>query len=136
MFFITNFFSCDDILFEYANLGLGNGTAIAKFQISWFPILSNNQISYQLDNRNNLRVIIYKCAQLAPNCGTCLGLDTKRYACGWCDDELRCANADSCQGGWLLKGVGSPSCPHPRIDDFQPKKGPINGGTKVVIFKN
>lgn len=33
--------------------------------------------------------------------------------------------------------VSAPStvvCPNPRIDDFQPRKGPINGGTKMTIF--
>uniref|UniRef100_A0A915EUN6 Sema domain-containing protein n=1 Tax=Ditylenchus dipsaci TaxID=166011 RepID=A0A915EUN6_9BILA len=130
---------CEDILFEYTNLGMGNGTAVARFDIVWSPSVGtgiasiNPSSTHQLDNSHKLQVQIYKCAQLAPNCGLCLGLDTSRFECGWCDDELRCSHPDICPGGWLTKGLGTPICPHPRIDDFTPKKGPINGGTKITI---
>lgn len=154
---LTKKFSCDDMLFEYTNLGLGNGTAIAKFDIIWSPatmsppatVLSSSvfnsvasntafvPVRYFLDNTQSLRVFIYKCEQLASNCGLCLGLDLKKFECGWCDVDLRCTHVDDCprESGWLTKASasagGTPVCPHPKIDDFYPKKGPINGGTKV-----
>lgn len=143
------------MFFEYSNYG--NGTAIARFDIVW-SLNSNSQAavslasstknespSYllfqqKLDNIDNLNVIIYKCEHLASNCGLCLGLELKKFDCGWCDVDLRCTHADDCprESGWLTKssgsGGGTPICPHPRIDDFSPKKGPINGGTKVCRF--
>ncbi|KAI1715743.1 plexin cytoplasmic rasGAP domain-containing protein [Ditylenchus destructor] len=127
---------CEEMLFEYANLGgLGNGTAVARFDIVW-STAGAPLTTHRLDNvggQSKLNVIIYKCAQLAPNCGLCLGLDTQNFECGWCDEDLRCSHPESCPGGWLTKGSGTPVCPHPRIDDFYPKKGPINGGTKITI---
>lgn len=116
--------------FEYFTRGLGNGTAIADFSIVWYR--SNSQTPQALDNSQNLRIIIYKCEQLAVNCGLCLGLDMSRFECGWCNAESRCTFRDACPSDWMTRGVGTPVCPNPRIDDFYPKKGPINGGTKVL----
>lgn len=133
---------CEDILFEFTHLGLGNGTAVARFDLVWSPTSLNNGQSpsttaltsqHRLDNSQNMRVVIYKCAQLASNCGLCLGLNTQLYECGWCEEESRCESRDNCPAGWLVKGLGMPICPHPRIEDFEPKKGPLNGNTKIAI---
>lgn len=144
------------MLFEYSNYGTGNGTVVARFDIIWSSD-SNNQAAvsldlstkseasiltpqHRLDNSDNLNVIIYKCEHLASNCGLCLGLELKKFECGWCDVDLRCTHVDDCprESGWLTKasgsGGGTPICPHPRIEDFSPKKGPINGGTKVSFI--
>ncbi|CAD5219510.1 unnamed protein product [Bursaphelenchus okinawaensis] len=95
---------------------------------------------FKLDNSDDFHVIIYKCDQLATNCGTCLGLPTDDFECGWCSADARCSHSDSCtindNHSWLARTRGSPSdlrCPFPKIDSFYPKKGPINGGTKITI---
>lgn len=132
--------TCDDMLFEFTGSGNGNGTATARFEIVWSPLgvastsasSSSIQQFYPLDNSRGMRVVIYKCQQLAANCGLCLGLDVHRYECGWCEEDGRCVAKNSCAKEWLSRRTGV-ICPHPRIDDFEPKKGPINGGTKITI---
>lgn len=144
------------MIFDYSNYGSLNGTVIAQFDILWSIDLTNqiavsldlstkNQLissnlqqpQHKLDNSNNLNIIIYKCEYLASNCGICLGLNLKKFECGWCDVDSRCTHADDCprDSGWLTKTYSidgsTPICPYPRIDNFSPRKGPINGGTKV-----
>ena len=36
-----------------------------------------------LDNPDHIHVLIYRCKEMANNCGMCLSLDEK-YQCGWC----------------------------------------------------
>jgi plexin A len=94
-------FSCEDMLFEFAGPGDGNGTATARFDIVWSPIGSptTSTIFHPLDNAQGMKVKIYKCQQLAPNCGLCLGLDSQKFDCGWCEEEGRCVPKDMCQNG-------------------------------------
>ncbi|KAI6236464.1 hypothetical protein M3Y95_00160400 [Aphelenchoides besseyi] len=99
---------------------------------------------HRLDNPEDFHVLVYKCEQLASNCGLCLGLETSKFVCGWCSADSRCTHADSCAGAsnaesWLSRSIRASSssqsliCPFPRIDNFNPRKGPINGGTKITI---
>lgn len=95
---------------------------------------------FKLDNNDKFHIVIYKCDQLASNCGICLGLDTIKYECGWCTSESRCLHSDACpitEQSWLSRmkhaDASSVMCPFPRIESFYPKKGPINGGTKITI---
>uniref|UniRef100_A0A914ID92 Sema domain-containing protein n=1 Tax=Globodera rostochiensis TaxID=31243 RepID=A0A914ID92_GLORO len=125
---------CEDMLFEFSGPGDGNGTVTARFDILWASSSGHNLNQFHpLDNAQGMRVVIYKCGQLAPNCGLCLGLDVRRFECGWCEEETpQCVPRDGCKGNWLSRGPGV-VCPNPHIDDFEPKKGPINGGTRITI---
>uniref|UniRef100_A0A1I8BP85 Sema domain-containing protein n=1 Tax=Meloidogyne hapla TaxID=6305 RepID=A0A1I8BP85_MELHA len=123
---------CEEMLFEFSGSGDGNGTATALFGIVWSGLKST--IFHPLDNSHRMKVIIYRCQQLAENCGVCLGLDSRKFECGWCEDEGYCSPKDDCKGGWLSRGSNNIVCPNPIIDDFQPRKGPINGGTKITIL--
>lgn len=97
----------------------------------------------KLDNSEDFYIVIYKCEQLATNCGLCLGLETSHFECGWCAADSRCTHSDSCQittpSAWLSRSLRNPPtsppiiCPFPRIDKFTPSKGPLNGGTKITI---
>ena len=49
--------------------------------------------SKPLDNPDNIHVLIYRCKEMANNCGMCLSLDEK-YQCGWCQV---CGNRVLCQ---------------------------------------
>lgn len=131
---------CDSMLFEY------NSTAqnvTATFTVTWGDEKS-------LDNPNNIRVVIYKCEQMADNCGQCLELADK-FKCGWCTNSCRVkeqcskSNADSntldlfnTNTGYLLSKAPtfldkSQICPNPQILSFWPEVGPINGGTNLTI---
>nr|CAD2195475.1 unnamed protein product [Meloidogyne enterolobii] len=101
----------EEMLFEFNGSGDGNGTGTALFNIVWAPPgLTTSTIFHPLDNsRKKMKVIIYRCQQLATNCGLCLGLDSRKFECGWCENE----------------GICSPK------NDYE--EGPINGGTKITI---
>ena len=51
--------------------------------------------SKPLDNPDNIHVLIYRCKEMANNCGMCLSLD-KKYQCGWC--EVSATVIGSCWG--------------------------------------
>lgn len=77
-------------------------------------------------------VTVYRCQGMAENCGFCLEL-AEKYHCGWCQDQCdvqeKCTERNS-QVMWLNK---QQTCPDPQIMDFEPRSGPVEGGTNVTI---
>ena len=78
--------------------------------------------------------MVYRCQGMADNCGMCLELADK-YQCGWCNDQ--CDVEEECiqrnrkiSNPWLNKHQ---TCPDPQILDFDPKSGPLEGGTNITI---
>ncbi|KAK0398213.1 hypothetical protein QR680_002480 [Steinernema hermaphroditum] len=124
---------CDDMKFEYYGAGIGNGTNVANFSVVWTT--DGNPTTHVLDNMASTRVIMYKCEQLASNCGLCLTLGSQ-FSCGWCESDrpsgTACMAREKCGIGrtWY---EAPRLCPHPRIVNFSPKKGPIEGGTLITI---
>jgi len=43
-----------------------------------------------LDNPDNIHLELYKCPEMATNCGRCLNLKYTYYKCGWCKETKRC----------------------------------------------
>lgn len=70
---------------------------------------------------------------MADNCGFCLELPDK-YGCGWCHDQCdvqeKCSERNSEPSVWLNKHQ---TCPDPQISDFNPKSGPLEGGSNITI---
>ena len=64
---------CDEMEFTYTSRA---PNVTATFAVIWGQ-------SKPLDNPDNIHVLIYRCKEMASNCGTCLSLDEK-YQCGWC----------------------------------------------------
>lgn len=64
---------CDDMEFTYSSRA---PNITATFAVIWGG-------SKPLDNPDNVHVLIYRCREMADNCGLCLALSEK-YACGWC----------------------------------------------------
>ena len=61
-----------------------------------------------------LPVLVYRCRNMADNCGMCLALSEK-YQCGWCQSSLTCEIKEQCDGGesaWLDQ---QKTCPNPKI---------------------
>lgn len=113
---------CDPMEFSYTSR-LSNINA--SFAVIWGG-------SKPLDNPENVHVNIYRCRDLANNCGLCLALPEK-YGCGWCQSSHRCEIFEQCDKGlgtWLNRNH---TCPNPEITSFQPKSGPWEGGTNVTI---
>ncbi|KAK4872260.1 hypothetical protein RN001_016384 [Aquatica leii] len=113
---------CDPMDFIYTSK-LPNTTA--TFAVIWGG-------SKPLDNPDNIHVVIYRCGDMADNCGMCLALDEK-YKCGWCQSSDSCEVKEQCGRGsavWLNR---SQTCPNPEVTSFSPELGPWEGGTNITI---
>jgi len=88
--------------------------------------------SKPLDNPDNIHLVIYRCRDMADNCGMCLALPTK-YGCGWCQSSDRCEVKDQCDRGTGMWLNSNQTCPNPEIKSFEPVMGPWEGNTNVTI---
>jgi plexin A len=80
----------------------------------------------------HVAVVIYRCRDMADNCGMCLAL-AEKYGCGWCQVSDRCEVKEQCDQGagvWLNRNQ---TCPNPEVTDFEPQLGPWEGGTNITI---
>ncbi|GFS14071.1 plexin-A2-like [Elysia marginata] len=114
--------TCKSVLFTYVR---EEEKQNVPFKVLW------GGADNPLDNPQGVKVVMYKCGEMAKTCGDCFTIEEK-YKCGWCDTK-RCSTAQFCKGrpgGFLLTGS---VCPNPRITKFYPKSGPLKGGTKVTI---
>ncbi|XP_014213127.1 plexin-A4 [Copidosoma floridanum] len=88
--------------------------------------------SKPLDNPDNIHIVIYRCRDMADNCGMCLAL-AEKYGCGWCMTSESCEVKDQCDKGsgtWLDRNQ---TCPNPEILRFEPMMGPWEGHTNITI---
>ncbi|XP_065576884.1 plexin-A4-like isoform X2 [Artemia franciscana] len=119
---ISDTIYCDDMEFSYASR---QPNITATFAVIWGG-------SKPLDNPDNVHILIYRCREMADNCGMCLALPGK-YGCGWCQASDRCEVREQCGGGaagWLDPNQ---TCPNPQITHFEPRLGPWEGGTNITI---
>lgn len=113
---------CDSMEFSYTSRA---PNITATFAVIWGG-------SKPLDNPDNIHVVIYRCRDMADNCGMCLAL-AEKYSCGWCQSSDRCEVKDQCERGsavWLNR---SKTCPNPEVTSFNPQLGPWEGGTNITI---
>ncbi|XP_044257238.1 plexin A3 [Tribolium madens] len=113
---------CDPMEFSYTSRA---PNITATFAVIWGG-------SKPLDNPDNIHIVIYRCRDMADNCGMCLAL-AKKYDCGWCQSSDRCEVKDQCERGsavWLNR---SQTCPNPEVISFSPELGPWEGGTNITI---
>ncbi|KJH51742.1 plexin cytoplasmic region [Dictyocaulus viviparus] len=124
---------CDEMHFDYYSIVMSSGTAVVEFNVLWSS--SGSLKKHMLDNINGLAVEVYKCELLASNCGQCLTLDMSKYDCGWCISESRCVRPQTCLAKSPQDWLNSTQlCANPTITDFNPKKGPVGGKTKLRII--
>ncbi len=113
---------CDEMEFAYTSR---SPNISATFAVIWGG-------SKPLDNPNDIHVLIYRCKEMADNCGKCLSLDEK-FECGWCQSSTVCEVKDKCgkdATSWLNRDQ---TCPNPQVLDFTPMLGPWEGGTNITI---
>ena len=74
-------------------------------------------------------VTLFNCDELADGCSSCLG---SGFDCGWCGGATESCiyTRSSCDTTLITMGN---ECPAPMITDFNPKSGPIEGGTTITI---
>lgn len=113
---------CDAMEFSYTSRA---PNITATFAVIWGG-------SKPLDNPDNVHVVIYRCRDMADNCGMCLAL-AEKYGCGWCQVSDRCEVKEQCDQGagvWLNRNQ---TCPNPEVTSFEPQLGPWEGGTNITI---
>ncbi|XP_063219970.1 plexin-A1 [Bacillus rossius redtenbacheri] len=113
---------CDPMEFTYTSRA---PNITATFAVIWGG-------SKPLDNPDNIHVVIYRCRDMADNCGMCLALADK-YGCGWCQVSDHCEVKEQCDQGvgvWLNRNQ---TCPNPEVITFEPQLGPWEGGTNITI---
>jgi len=113
---------CDPIEFTYSST---SPNISASFAVLW----DNNK---PLDNPENIQMLVFHCSTMADNCGFCLELPEK-YGCGWCKETNSCKIRDHCPSQQPSFLTSTDTCPNPQILSFEPKSGPIEGGTNITI---
>ncbi|KAE9542610.1 hypothetical protein AGLY_002521 [Aphis glycines] len=114
---------CETMEFSY-NSHFSNITA--TFAVIWGG-------SKPLDNPHDIHVVIYRCSDMADDCGMCLALPEK-YKCGWCQATNSCEVIDQCDRAvvtWLNRNK---TCPNLQITSFWPLAGPWEGHTNITII--
>ena len=81
-----------------------------------------------------ISVVLYNCAELTTGCSSCTSFRLiQRFECGWCGTTTMrnsCNFVEDCSTPIANEGS---NCPPPVISDFNPKFGPIEGGTTITI---
>ncbi|KAM3933337.1 plexin-A2 [Leptodactylus fuscus] len=108
------------------------GMDISDLAVNFSVVWNGNFI---IDNPQDIKVHLYKCAAQRESCGLCLKADQK-FECGWCSGEGRCTLHHHCassQNQWLDWSSRNVKCTNPRITEILTVSGPPEGGTRVTI---
>ncbi|NXH06144.1 PLXA2 protein, partial [Loxia leucoptera] len=112
---------------------LYDGMDISNLAVDFAVVWNGN---FVIDNPENLKVHLYKCAAQRESCGLCLKAEPK-FACGWCSGEARCTLQPHCSSPgalpWLHWSGHNVKCSNPRITEILTVSGPPEGGTRVTI---
>uniref|UniRef100_A0A8C3V2S4 Plexin-A2 n=1 Tax=Catharus ustulatus TaxID=91951 RepID=A0A8C3V2S4_CATUS len=109
---------------------LYDGMDISNLPVDFAVVWNGN---FVIDNPENLKVHLYKCAAQRESCGLCLKADPK-FECGWCSGEAKCTLRPHCGSPWLhCSGMS----PHLSLCSASLQiltvSGPPEGGTRVTI---
>ncbi|XP_075030579.1 plexin-A2 [Calonectris borealis] len=112
---------------------LYDGMDISNLAVDFAVVWNGN---FVIDNPEDLKVHLYKCAAQRESCGLCLKADPK-FECGWCSGEAKCTLRPHCGAPsaqpWLDWSSRNVKCSNPRITEILTVSGPPEGGTRVTI---
>ncbi|KAF1461155.1 Plexin-A2, partial [Pygoscelis antarcticus] len=112
---------------------LYDGMDISNLAVDFAVVWNGN---FVIDNPEDLKVHLYKCAAQRESCGLCLKADPK-FECGWCSGEAKCTLRPHCSTPsaqpWLDWSSRNVKCSNPRITEILTVSGPPEGGTRVTI---
>ncbi|XP_059687175.1 plexin-A2 [Gavia stellata] len=112
---------------------LYDGMDISNLAVDFAVVWNGN---FVIDNPEDLKVHLYKCAAQRESCGLCLKADPK-FECGWCSGEAKCTLQPHCSTPsaqpWLDWSSRNVKCSNPRITEILTVSGPPEGGTRVTI---
>ncbi|NWW45269.1 PLXA2 protein, partial [Pedionomus torquatus] len=112
---------------------LYDGMDISNLAVDFAVVWNGN---FVIDNPEDLKVHLYKCAAQRESCGLCLKAHPK-FECGWCSGEAKCTLQPHCSASplqpWLDWSSRNVKCSNPRITEILTVSGPPEGGTRVTI---
>ncbi|KAM6333402.1 LOW QUALITY PROTEIN: plexin-A2 [Alca torda] len=112
---------------------LYDGMDISNLAVDFAVVWNGN---FVIDNPEDLKVHLYKCAAQRESCGLCLKAHPK-FECGWCSGEAKCTLRPHCAAApaqpWLDWSSRNVKCSNPRITEILTVSGPPEGGTRVTI---
>ncbi|XP_067166620.1 plexin-A2 [Apteryx mantelli] len=112
---------------------LYDGMDISNLAVDFAVVWNGN---FVIDNPEDLKVHLYKCAAQRESCGLCLKAEQK-FECGWCSGEAKCTLRQHCGSPavqpWLDWSSRNVKCSNPRITEILTVSGPPEGGTRVTI---
>ncbi|NXX00647.1 plexin-A2 isoform X1 [Larus michahellis] len=112
---------------------LYDGMDISNLAVDFAVVWNGN---FVIDNPEDLKVHLYKCAAQRESCGLCLKAHPK-FECGWCSSEAKCTLRPHCAAApaqpWLDWSSRNVKCSNPRITEILTVSGPPEGGTRVTI---
>ncbi|NWX03775.1 PLXA2 protein, partial [Caloenas nicobarica] len=112
---------------------LYDGMDISNLAVDFAVVWNGN---FVIDNPEDVKVHLYKCAAQRESCGLCLKADPK-FECGWCSGEAKCTLRPHCSSSsaqpWLDWSSRNVKCSNPRITEILTVSGPPEGGTRVTI---
>ncbi|NXS60366.1 PLXA2 protein, partial [Brachypteracias leptosomus] len=112
---------------------LYDGMDISNLAVDFAVVWNGN---FVIDNPEDLKVHLYKCAAQRESCGLCLKAHPK-FECGWCSGEAKCSLRPHCSSThtqpWLDWSSRNVKCSNPRITEILTVSGPPEGGTRVTI---
>ncbi|XP_075299372.1 plexin-A2 isoform X2 [Opisthocomus hoazin] len=112
---------------------LYDGMDISNLAVDFAVVWNGN---FVIDNPEDVKVHLYKCAAQRESCGLCLKAEPK-FECGWCSGEAKCTLRPHCGAApaqpWLDWSSRNVKCSNPRITEILTVSGPPEGGTRVTI---
>ncbi|NWX20378.1 PLXA2 protein, partial [Aegotheles bennettii] len=112
---------------------LYDGMDVSNLAVDFAVVWNGN---FVIDNPEDLKVHLYKCAAQRESCGLCLKAHPK-FECGWCSGEAKCTLRPHCGAlaaqPWLDWSSHNVKCSNPRITEILTVSGPPEGGTRVTI---
>ncbi|XP_054037403.1 plexin-A2 [Rissa tridactyla] len=112
---------------------LYDGMDVSNLAVDFAVVWNGN---FVIDNPEDLKVHLYKCAAQRESCGLCLKAHPK-FECGWCSGEAKCTLRPHCAAApaqpWLDWSSRNVKCSNPRITEILTVSGPPEGGTRVTI---
>ena len=84
----------------------------------------------EIEAERQPEVEIYRCNVLGRDCSSCRA-NSQLKRCGWCDELSQCLLQS---GGYnICPSSYSSVCVGLTVESFEPKHGPVEGGTLVTI---
>lgn len=114
---------------EKLNIQPEKSLAYPDTEIRREPIISKKEDFIYLASGSQVTKFPLHSCSIYSSCSKCITTKDP-LGCGWCSEDGRCGHPTECTNG---RRPVRDEC-SPVIFDFEPKKGPLKGGTTITIY--